>query len=349
MSLKIAASRIDKEVASGRMRYIDALSPEDLARADEGQLHLLARDLYGDSPETRRALRDIHHAPAVRSDAALATRRALNDASFRQKLRGKHNPYGGTHGFMLPGVGPATMGNRVFVPEHTGQFMRTSPRDMVAATMPFSGKKLVPERLPIDSTLNNAVFEHELGEAALMSRKSPSPVAPFASHLGTDPIIRENLTMHGDPDAQKLMGGLRQGHGDDAYVQKLIRQAGGTPDAPLPLHGRQHAAVDRRLAATPEHLDMQTRMRALKFNEKYPVSYIPRDMPSPKQELVSALRKSGPEARTLLQNRTRQGLMDFGTSVVKKLQNTPVGNFVTKGKIGAYDAGMRSTRRALGV
>ena len=59
------------------------------------------------------------------------------------------------------------------------------------------------------------------------------------------------------------MAKIRQLHPDDALVQKAIRQAGGTPDAPIPLGGAQHRAVDRILDRSGGKLQPATRMGAL--------------------------------------------------------------------------------------
>lgn len=97
----------------------------------------------------------------------------------------------------------------------------------------------------IDPTATYATLQHELGEAAEGGR---AKVTPFASHLGVEPILREQLATQGDAVASKLFHKVRQQDPADAHVQKLIRQVGGTPGAPVPLDGKQHRALVRLMS-----------------------------------------------------------------------------------------------------
>lgn len=139
-------------------------------------------------------------------------------------------------------------------------------------------KALGPAK-PVDSTLRFAVGQHELGEAAEMLRKTPRP---HASHIGVEPILREQIAMMGDADAVRAMSSARQGHPDDALVQKLIRRAGGTPDSPLPLGGRQQRAVERMLDSNVQNLHPASRQKAIMSQHILGRSpYVPKHVSSP--------------------------------------------------------------------
>lgn len=97
----------------------------------------------------------------------------------------------------------------------------------------------------IDPSVTYGTLQHELGEAVEGGR---AKLTPFASHLGVEPILREQLATQGDAIASKLFHKLRQQDPADAHVQKLIRQVGGTPGAPVPLEGKQHRALVRLLS-----------------------------------------------------------------------------------------------------
>ena len=111
----------------------------------------------------------------------------------------------------------------------------------------------------MDPTLNQGILRHEFGEAAA----GRGPLSPVASHFSTRPIHEENMAMRGDPTAQATMARLRTLNPDDALVQRHIRQAGGRPDAPLAIGGRQEKTVERMLARSQPQLHPTTRLMTL--------------------------------------------------------------------------------------
>ena len=158
----------------------------------------------------------------------------------------------------------------VHAPDTSGQFLRTVDRPFgatraVASTFdqltPEIRNKLLVPPADVDRTLNHVVMQHELGEADLLGAKN---VTPFASHFGMQPITREQIALMGDPEAQEVMQRIRGLHPDDALVQRKLRQAGATPNSPLPVEGRASRSVERNLAANPMQLASGTRAQAFK-------------------------------------------------------------------------------------
>lgn len=271
---KLAASRLDKEIAAGRLRYSDVMPGiPDSYQGSEAE------------PGLKRWLRDQMSAPAEVAPEALARRRALNQKLYAARFAHPDVPGVTMQKKLMPGLGAGMVVNQVFAPEESARFARTlekpyGPYRALGSTLhPALPKHLLTESAPQDATMNRAILEHELGEANTMHRATTRKgmAAPFASHLGSEPIIRENLAALGDPAAQAAIAQMRQRHPDDAYVQRLIRQAGGTPDAPIPLHGRQHRAIEAALAKHPEQLAQQTRSKALRMSAlaRLPISYMP--------------------------------------------------------------------------
>jgi hypothetical protein len=146
-----------------------------------------------------------------------------------------------------------------------------------------------------DATQTYATLRHELGEAEEFSHLNAGRgVRPFASHLGSTPILREQEAMLGDPDAFSQMAKVRQLNQGDVRVQKLIRQVGGTADRPLPVGGRQQRALDRLIDAKPQELDPVGRGLAIRLGQER-VPYLPKDVPSIPQlvDETSALKGKG--------------------------------------------------------
>ena len=257
---KAASTRYEREISAGNISRPD-ISPS-LPNVREGVLGRVGRKLT----------RDQLAAPAERTPEAVDKTRALNARQFTAQSKRPDAIAQGVkadvHPSFIAGAGAGTMPGgppQVFAPDSGGQLVRGLGggfRDRMKATLGIAQGKptLLPPRAPVDATLNKAVLHHELGEAAELGKGT---VRPFASHLGTDPIIRENLGAQGDPEAVAHMAKIRQLHPDDALVQKAIRQAGGTPDAPIPLGGAQHRAVDRILDRSGGKLQPATRMGAL--------------------------------------------------------------------------------------
>lgn len=272
---KAAATRYEKEIAKGTIQRSD-LVPELTTNIPSGPFGAAQRKMTRDQlaayePPT----------PGIKFTPEKATRlRALqhkNDLAHVNEVApgftGKIKP--------VPGMYAATAFGSVHAPEGSGQFVRTmnqSPLRATAATFTSQPEALfVPPKPSIDPHLTHAVGQHEIGEAASLRRAAEEhalnrraviqggsdemtamahplsvPVRPFASHLGTEPILRENISVSKAPaEAVQEMAKLRQMHPDDALVQKMIRNAGGTPNAPLPLGGRAERALARMYDRLP--------------------------------------------------------------------------------------------------
>lgn len=253
---KEAASRLDREIRAGNLQYHD-IDPS----IPQGQMPAVLE------PVAKQKSRAALAAPAAVAPSALARRRDLNDRITKAQLASSGAALGvpgaTMSGQMVMGMGPATMGTTVHTDQNAGRFARSimqGPIGQIRAVAGTMDPSLLPSARPVDSTLNRAIFQHELGEAAEMRRPV---VAPHASHLGVEPIVREQLAVAGDPEAVQALSQMRQMHPDDRFVQKAVRSVGGTPDSPISLGGKQHRALDRVLARSGEELSPLARGRSL--------------------------------------------------------------------------------------
>lgn len=271
--LKIAASRLDKEVAAGNVSYSD-VDPR-IPRA------------MGDSGFAKRISRAEGLSPASRTPEQVARTRALNQAIFRNQHR-EHTlpqvpqtPRAAPHtpsslklvNDFAPKAGPATQGTAaqqlVSAPDTSGRFMRTVTQGRMGPLRALSStvtpdtriqNKVLTPPAAVDHTLNNAVLQHEFGEADLMGAKDRTM---FASHFGIQPIMREQQALIGDPEAQEYMQRARQLNPDDRLIQRKLREAGSTPDRPLPVEGRAVRSVERNIAKNPMALSPTVRAQTL--------------------------------------------------------------------------------------
>ncbi len=111
---------------------------------------------------------------------------------------------------------------------------------------------------------------------------------PFASHMGSTPILREQEAILGDPEAQRAFAKMRQFDASDAHVQKLIKRVGGTPDSPLPVGGRQQRALDHLIDTTPSEVGQRARALSLQLGRDR-VPYVPKDVPAVQPLLEKAM------------------------------------------------------------
>jgi hypothetical protein len=337
---KIALTRYEKEISAGNVGRSD-VSPG--VPNLPGPLGVMSKKL------TREQLA----APAAVDPSSLARTRALKDKLYEAQAAHPHTQnipeVFDVQKKFLPGMGPATAMGQVFAPPESGQFMRGVNRPFGAlrsglgtlpavSSSPLEKLTQLPARKPVDSTLNHAVLQHELGEASEFGKDK---IRPFASHLGPEPILRENLAMKGDPEAMKEMAKLRQLHPDDALMQKAIRQAGGTPDAPLALGGRQHKAVERILDRSASKLDPATRGRALQMSvgTSKPLGYAPDNVnQAVKKMLPTAMETINPLAKDPSVSNLKKALPGL-----KELWNNGklLRNFVKKGS--AIPDGLRNS------
>ena len=239
---------------------------------------------------SRKMTRDALSAPAQADPSALARKRELAGALFSQQAQrgqvggGREVPVTVMEGappmtkMRYPAEGAAA---HVFVPPEPSRYMRSmmqpgllrGAKNFVGGVRAgMRGELYAPPlgaKMSHDPTIDHSILQHELGEAGEAFKRPGAgqtgpTVQPFASHAGPEPILRENIALRGDPSAVSEIARLRQRHPDDARMQAMIRQAGGTPDAPLPLHGRQHQALERMLGrrAAPA-MPMSTRTMGL--------------------------------------------------------------------------------------
>lgn len=240
---KIAATRYRKELERGTITVSDII-PGGYSSEDQ-------------------TIRDTLRAPAEVSPKDLARKRQMSKKVYQTQMAAPQAsgiPGLKTTKRMHPQFGVGMQGGMVFAPPQSGRFMRSigaGPKasqraalsPLVSQVSPGMGEALLEKAKGVDSTLTHAGAQHEFGEASELSRMLKSKKAlPHASHLGVEPIIRENIAVRGDPEAVKEMGKLRALSGDDTAVQKIIRRAGGTPDAPLAVGGKQQRAVERMLS-----------------------------------------------------------------------------------------------------
>ena len=293
---KIALTRYQKEIAKGNISSEDVglLPKSHYASPDDAKEHLSM---------TRRGMR----APAEVGDAQLARKRRLADKLYEAQSA---NPEKGVQvkKKFFPGLGPATIPGRgkkqikVLSPPEAGQFMRMfiegDTKDEQAAMRGTIRPKIYKGlgSKPVDSTLTHATLGHELAEAKHFKTKK---LAPFASHAGVKPILREKQLLRGDPAAIRIMNFGRQLSSEDALVDKLVTQAGGTADSPLPTGGKHERALNRMLKRRTSELSPNTRGKALggllRGNE---VSYMP-------EEITSGVRSAKSQAKGVLREAGR--------------------------------------------
>lgn len=327
---KLALPRYEREIAAGSITRGD-ITPG--VPSLPGPLGIVSR----------KASRDQLAEVADVAPDQLARSRAMS-----VKLKGAqsaHPELQGAAGFtvknsLAPGMGASTQAGRgifggvggvIHAPDEAGQFVRTMDGPLgsaraTAATQPGAGV-LLKKRIPLDDTLNHAVLQHELGEAAEAKKKT---IRPFASHLGPEPILRENLAMRNDPEAISAMKKLRGMHGDDELIQKAIRQAGGTPNSPLPLGGRQHRAVERMIDRDVRQLDLVTRLNALKHDKDFaPVGYVPDKARKSFASIAQKANELGESAAVGGVSQKLRGMFEKGKNLFRAVK--PAYTFAAKG------------------
>lgn len=246
--LKQAASRLDKEVAAGRVTYEDVVPPE-MRKA------LAAKPVE----DQKRVSRAFGQQPAYKAPGDLAKHRALNQSLFNAQTKNPNMPRvevfrDTSEAMVMPLLNsmsdkyskvPVVIG----MPENPGGALRDAGTLKVPAKKK-SGPMPPPTSAPVDKTLNLSAIQHELGEVE--SLRSPR-LQPHASHMGIEPILRENAALHGDAAAYNIMQAARSEHADDALVAKLHKQVGGTGSSPVqPGTRRARAMADRLEAAVPQ-------------------------------------------------------------------------------------------------
>ena len=277
--IKTATPRYEREIAAGNIPRQSVAPVTDIG----GPLGPFERGL------TRRYLA----APASVDPAQLERTRAIREHLF-QNLR--KNPAGiAPNVTILPnGPSPATISAAgfdgapttatVMLPENSAAYLANNGKHPLRGIRgeayrslsilkglglksPWAAKLLdhiTPKTTEADRGVGYAVARHELGEASAMQRPWSEQLG-HATHAGTAPQLEERLNVAGDPRAIKRFQETRQhGHPDDALMDRLIRNAGGTADAPLPLGGRNERSLQRGLIRNVANLSPGTRLNALR-------------------------------------------------------------------------------------
>ncbi len=330
---KLAASRVDKEIAAGRLQYHDFLP-----HVPQGQVPGFMEPVF------KRQMRSEFHAPAAVPADQLARRRALNARVGVAQAAHPDLPGVKVHDEVAPGMGVGYASGNVFAPKEGPRMVRSltenSPatgqaKFVFAATAPREHplrERAMAAPHPMDPTVQRGLQQHELGEHAEALRLGAGRPAAFnASHLGTEPILRESQAVQGDPDAVGTFRKLRSMHPDDAYVQKKLRSVGATPDHPVPLGGKQHRALDRILSRSAPQLSPQTRGKALgvAVSQGLPVSYLNPGLAQKAKGLTS-------EAEALVKGGLPHSLRDAATAAgkVKSIwqRSAPVRSWLSTGR-----------------
>lgn len=176
---------------------------------------------------------------------SIALRRKINERKFDQMAKNAPVPIqGGNPLFRLMGAGETRSypgGRSEIVVERPKFDLTAAIADRTNSVLSALQRK-IPGR---KHTTDVATLAHELGEYEIT--KGRGPMIPHASHLGTRPILKEDLEHYNDPVAHKVMKSWRDHHPDDLKMKRLMTSMGATPGAPMPLDGRQHRALDKAL------------------------------------------------------------------------------------------------------
>jgi hypothetical protein len=146
-------------------------------------------------------------------------------------------------------------------------------------------------------------LQHELGEFEQYLGKD---LMPFGTHAGTNPNVREKFHLTGDPVMYKEFAKSRTNSPDDVLFEKLYRQVGGTPDNPIPLHGKQHAALNKQMLRRAGEFSPEAKLlglhhasgKLLSDKGKYKVPYVT-------SEALNDYEAAVPNIRRYVQTQTR--------------------------------------------
>lgn len=260
---KIAKTRYEKEIGKG------LISREALVPGSGTVAEALGEDA------ARRVTRENLRQPASRGAEEVSRKRRLAGKMYENALKTRAGVPSGyrLQEAPLPQLfaGTDPLSGTISTPRTSGRYLRSlSEKPVGAALGGFHGvvgeklrgvlDKTLPAAAEVDPTMTHATLKHEIGEVGALSGKK---ILPFASHAGVEPILRENIALKGDPAAKAEFQLLRKMHPEDDMAQRAIRQAGGTPDAPLAVGGRQQRAVEKILKRKGKELSPATKKRAL--------------------------------------------------------------------------------------
>lgn len=261
---KIAASRLDKEVAAGRARYEDFM-PKGYTtpKIPADDVKRLSRAYAREIPENPQIARH-RKLNRLLTQARLARPDVVADPGVTTTQHLTKSP--ATYMPIERGVDLRTAPLLIEHSPRAGQFVRTLAMNPQKDPETLEGMLAkAPSRLrpphPVDDTLNLAMLEHEFGEAQAMRK---DVLHPHASHAGVEPLLREQLAVRQDPSASKWLQQMRTMYegvtpDDDHLFARLYRQAGGTPNAPIQPDTRRAQALERMLTAHRSDLLPDTR------------------------------------------------------------------------------------------
>ena len=260
---KQAASRVDKALMSGEIAFKDLMPKVTSPRG------------LNEVVDWKRLYRGLSSGPAVRTRDELKRNRALSGKKYEQMLHNSGDPgvvvSRKPHPLTYAGFGfeqGALPVSTVHAPRDTGALLRGAARAHAPTSKKKKPKKTpaipkgnprVPRTKATDPTLSHMVAQHEFGEARTLRGAPGTRRLPHASHMGVEPILRENLALMGDPAAQKVVSVVREAQPDDSEVAKMYKQVGGTPDAPIPLNSRKARALEKLLDKARPDMSKETR------------------------------------------------------------------------------------------
>lgn len=277
---KYALSRLDKELQKGTITPSEVVPGASARAAIPGRRGAASRiamrkKLIAPSAQPAEALNRLRamrtrlvDAQAARPDVALGLTR-------KQKLRVVRDP----HKLQLP---LDNMENRFDAYMRNPTYRRNVGEIYLPKILTYEQNKLYGDP-KLRGAFALGVLQHELGE---FEHSVGGHALPYSSHHGTNPLVREKLQSLGDPVIQKEWALVRQSDRDDAFVEKLYRQVGGTPDSPIPLHGKQHRALNAALTRRAKELDPGSRLsgleaargKALFDRGRLQVPYVPKEI-----------------------------------------------------------------------
>lgn len=260
---KVAASRIDKEVAAGRARYEDLVpgylrqhmgTPE--AAKQTYRTYTQWPGYHPNMPAHREMNERLLPAQAARPDAAVGP--GVSVSMPKSKAPATYYPAG-------RGVDYRTAPLKIEVSPRSGQYLRmmeeTFDPELAERTLAKAPARL-PAPHPMDATLNLATLQHEFGEAEALRKPVTSP---HASHAGIEPLLRERMAVRQDPEAFHVLTQMRRQNkalgvpDDDLVFDRLYKQMGGTGASPIQPGTRRARALEEALQAHPERLLDETR------------------------------------------------------------------------------------------
>lgn len=305
---KIASTRMEKEVRKGTIRR-SAVVPGVLDSPDG------VTGAVGRKAARNKLIEQTRSTPE-----ALARHRRMNELLYKNQMAHPEqamNIRGLTADTRaIPMMGPATVGGfggpSMSVPETSGTFIRSMGEGSIGQVRAIAGTVpntsfLAPKAQPSDVTSRLAVLRHEGGEAYHIG--SGQDLAPHSSHIGMRPQLEERMATRLDPEAGKAFSNVRKIHSDDALAGRLIRQAGGTPDSPLPIGGRAERSLGKMLARRVRDISPDARAKAMMMaSSGAKIPYVPQGVAENFRTLPSQLQQLGREAKTLsVRNAVRTG------------------------------------------